>query len=148
MNAARTSVKASLADADSLADASQQAPADPATLWPSQQQPPSSRAPQAPATHSSRWLVLVASGMLVIAAAAVVSSVVYLGNGCFWERQKAYADLELGAEGAFKRSMNTVTSVVGYAGGTGVSSDGLVCYHHPGSNQGNTYGNLGHCEVV
>jgi hypothetical protein len=75
-------------------------------------------------------------------------TVVYFGNGCFWERQYAYTNVEMDESGPFKRPSSEVTSVVGYGGGRGQSSDGLVCYHHAGGNQDNTYGSLGHCEVV
>jgi hypothetical protein len=75
-------------------------------------------------------------------------TVAYFGNGCFWERQKAYADVEMDETGPFKRSMGEVTSVVGYAGGSGQSTNGQVCYHHSGGNQDSDYGHLGHCEVV
>jgi len=71
---------------------------------------------------------------------------VYFGNGCFWERQYAYVQLEMDF---FQRSQETVTSLCGYAGGNGdVGSNDLVCYHHSGGNPGDVYSQLGHAEVV
>lgn len=77
-------------------------------------------------------------------------TVVYLGNGCFWERQFAYVQVE--GEAPFGRTAASApTAVVGYAGGTGgtggAGPGGLVCYHHSGS-QANVYSHLGHAEVV
>lgn len=88
---------------------------------------------------------------------------VYFGNGCFWERQYAYANIELATAErpclersreakcttikSFKRTPLTVTAKSGYAGGTMPSSNGRVCYHHSG-DQGDLYGKLGHAEVV
>lgn len=88
---------------------------------------------------------------------------VWLGNGCFWERQYAYANIELSPsqrpclEGvgsatcksmySFGRSMYTVTSKVGYAGGITPSTNGKVCYHHE-DRPGDVYSTLGHAEVT
>ena len=69
--------------------------------------------------------------------------IVYLGNGCFWERQWAYAVLETDQNGVFRRSRSGVTSIVGYAGG---SAHEQVCYHT--GNASRDYGPLGHAEVV
>ena len=70
------------------------------------------------------------------------TGVVYLGNGCFWERQWAYVGIEKDANGPFKRAASNVTSVVGYAGGSDYAQ---VCYH---SGQAHDYGPLGHAEAV
>jgi len=78
---------------------------------------------------------------------------VYFGSGCFWERQYAYAwEVELGGslEGnstLFGRSMDTVTSAVGYAGSKKVGPNGRVCYHNDES-QADDYDVLGHGEAV
>lgn len=69
------------------------------------------------------------------------STWVYLGNGCFWERQKAYVDIELNS---FRRPGANVSALVGYAGG---SPADRVCYHHRGS-QSDVYSHLGHAEAV
>jgi len=77
---------------------------------------------------------------------------VYFADGCFWERQFAYVMVEKNEGGPFQRKGGSVTSVVGYAGGKNgakaTGKDGLVCYHHSGGNQDNTYGHLGHAEAV
>lgn len=72
----------------------------------------------------------------------VAGTRVYLGNGCFWERQYAYSNLE---QDKFKRDMVNVTSVSGYAGSVCTGRGGLVCYH---GALGSDYGALGHAEVV
>lgn len=71
------------------------------------------------------------------------STVVYLGNGCFWERQYDYVMIE---QQAWGRPQAQVSSLVGYAGGKGVSSSGHVCYSS--WSQGYVYAELGHAEVV
>lgn len=84
------------------------------------------------------------------------STSVYLGNGCFWERQYAYVNIELNCQfnpkptrakcTPFNRSTDKLTSVVGYAGGT---LGDLACYHHSGdSTDGTLYEDLGHAEAV
>ena len=81
---------------------------------------------------------------------------VYLGNGCFWERQYAYVNIEMRCAAAyatplcgspFGRGARNVSSVVGYAGGTRPSpaARGRVCYH---TQDGAHYGALGHAEAV
>ena len=70
---------------------------------------------------------------------------VWFGEGCFWERQYAYVQVELAPTGPFKRSNRTVTSVVGYAGSKKSGPDGHVCYDNGGPTD---YGDLGHCETV
>jgi len=71
---------------------------------------------------------------------------IWFGEGCFWERQWAYFNVEIDPEGPFKRTNETVSSVVGYAGSKKAGPDGLVCYH---SNDGaSDYEMLGHCEDV
>jgi len=66
---------------------------------------------------------------------------VYFGNGCFWERQWAYINVEKAAP--FSRPQVNLTSLVGYAGGTTVASE--VCYHTGDSRD---YSRLSHAEVV
>eukprot|EP00808_Paulinella_micropora_P018829 g31912.t1 len=76
---------------------------------------------------------------------------VYLGNGCFWERQYAYVNVEMecnfdpkptrAACTPFHRPIEKVTSLVGYAGGT---KAGLPCYHSGAVS----YEELGHAEVT
>ena len=69
------------------------------------------------------------------------STTVYFGNGCFWERQYAYVNVE---QGKWGRGDADVSSVVGYAGGKGgAGPDGKVCYHHSGA-QDDVYSSLGH----
>ena len=70
------------------------------------------------------------------------TGVVYLGNGCFWERQWAYVGIERDANGPFKRAAGNVTSVVGYAGGSDYAQ---VCYH---SGLAHDYGPLGHVTLI
>lgn len=75
------------------------------------------------------------------------STTVYLGNGCFWERQYAYTNLELDCTFSpasttaacvpFRRSLENITSKAGYAGGV---KSGLACY--------DTYKDMGHTEVT
>ncbi len=72
---------------------------------------------------------------------------VVLGNGCFWERQYAYAMLEYG-NSLFARELPDLTSRAGYAGALDVGSDGRVCYHHSGGDQSDIYSTLGHAEGV
>merc|ERR1712045_1107028 len=89
---------------------------------------------------------------------------IYLGNGCFWERQYAYANIEIKigkrpceeASGtsvclwktSFNRDWLKVTARVGYAGGSRVPSNGRVCYHHHTSSGDDLYSDYGHAEVV
>ena len=70
---------------------------------------------------------------------------VWFGDGCFWERQYAYVQVELDPSGPFKRSNRTITSVVGYAGSKNAGPGGHVCYDNGGPTD---YGDLGHCETV
>jgi len=74
---------------------------------------------------------------------AAASGVVYLGNGCFWERQWAYYKVEVYPAGPFRRPAAQVSSLVGYAGGADHSR---VCYHT--GNPAQDYGDLGHAEAV
>ena len=71
---------------------------------------------------------------------------VYFGNGCFWGRQKGFVDTEM----KMGRSMDSVSSIVGYAGGRGGADgrgdNGQVCYYY--SAPGTQYERLGHAEVV
>lgn len=71
---------------------------------------------------------------------------VYLGNGCFWERQWAYYVVETAKGGPFVRAPVDITARTGYAGGTPPPADSpSVCYH---TGDGRDYGRLGHAEVV
>lgn len=67
---------------------------------------------------------------------------IYLGNGCFWERQWAYVNVEMHQ---FQRPAPNVTSYVGYAGGRAPPASDWVCYH---TNDEHDYERLGHAEVV
>ena len=69
---------------------------------------------------------------------------IYLGNGCFWERQWAYVEVETRA---WHRAPENVTSKVGYAGGSRAGASGRVCYHC-GLLCPDDYSVLGHSEVV
>jgi len=69
---------------------------------------------------------------------------VYLGNGCFWERQWAYVEIETQA---WHRKPENVSSKVGYAGGSRSGASGRVCYHC-GLVCPEDYAGLGHSEVV
>jgi peptide methionine sulfoxide reductase MsrA len=73
------------------------------------------------------------------------TGVVYLGNGCFWERQWAYYNVEISPRAPFRRKPDDTTSLVGYAGGKAPSGEGEVCYH---TGDGRDYGALGHAEAV
>ena len=70
---------------------------------------------------------------------------IYLGNGCFWERQWAYFGVETSATGAFKRAAKAFSAKVGYAGGRAPSEGNAVCYH---TGDARDYSTLGHAEVV
>ena len=67
---------------------------------------------------------------------------IYLGNGCFWERQYAYYVVE---SQQFGRSGGGISSKTGYAGGNEEPGP-PVCYHT--SSPLHDYGALGHAEVV
>uniref|UniRef100_A0A7S0J2C6 peptide-methionine (S)-S-oxide reductase n=1 Tax=Calcidiscus leptoporus TaxID=127549 RepID=A0A7S0J2C6_9EUKA len=69
---------------------------------------------------------------------------VYFGNGCFWERQWAYFNVE--QYPPFSRPAEQATALVGYAGGTG-RAGATVCYHCAGGCSSD-YTELGHAEVV
>jgi hypothetical protein len=98
-------------------------------------------------TIPSAWVATML--LLSVASAAPLATPphydVWFGEGCFWERQYAYVNLELNQTGPFKRSNRTITSVVGYAGAKGTGDDGLVCYENDSSND---YGSLGYAEAV
>jgi len=70
------------------------------------------------------------------------STLLYLGNGCFWERQWAYLNIEMHD---FKRPDAALTSVVGYAGGRAPPENDYVCYH---TGDAHDYSSLGHAEVT
>ena len=72
---------------------------------------------------------------------------VWFGQGCFWERQWAYVNIELDEQGPFARTNSSVSSRVGYAGSLKSGANGLVCYHN---NEDPTadYAALGHAEQV
>jgi peptide methionine sulfoxide reductase MsrA len=77
------------------------------------------------------------------AAAATGARPVYFGNGCFWGRQHTFYE----AERTIGRTDDTITSVVGYAGGAGgAGSKDTVCYYYGAAET--VYERLGHCEVV
>eukprot|EP00457_Paulinella_chromatophora_P010113 gb/GEZN01010202.1/.p1 GENE.gb/GEZN01010202.1/~~gb/GEZN01010202.1/.p1 ORF type:complete len:323 (+),score=31.48 gb/GEZN01010202.1/:201-1169(+) len=93
---------------------------------------------------------------LVIPLALPNGTAIWLGNGCFWERQYAYVNIELNCDfnpkptpapclKPFNRSKANITSKAGYAGGFG---KGLACYHSGDRNDGTSYELLGHAEVV
>lgn len=69
---------------------------------------------------------------------------VYFGDGCYWERQYAYVQVEMNV---FNRSMAEVTAHTGYGGSAKKGNDGLVCYHHAGGDQSDDYADLGYTEA-
>jgi len=71
---------------------------------------------------------------------------IYVGNGCFWHTQ--YDTFMIEKNPPFSRSLEEITSLVGYAGSVRTSSDGYVCYHNFIGSSGSDYGHLGHAEVV
>ena len=79
---------------------------------------------------------------LLLANASTVA--IYLGNGCFWERQWAYFNVETDSEGPFQRAAALFTAKVGYAGGR-TPPGTAVCYH---TSDARDYSRLGHAEVV
>ena len=72
---------------------------------------------------------------------------VVLGNGCFWERQYAYAMIEY-TNPLFERSLYNLSARSGYAGSLKDGVNGRVCYHHAGGSSGDIYSTLGHAEGV
>ena len=69
---------------------------------------------------------------------------VYLGMGCFWHTR--YDTFLVEQKPPFSRvAVKTITSLVGYAGGSYMSADGSVCYQ---GNPSSDYNLLGHTEVV
>lgn len=72
---------------------------------------------------------------------------VWFGQGCFWERQWAYVNIELDKKGPFQRSNASVSSRVGYAGSLKTGEDGLVCYAND-ADPSSSYEGLGHAETV
>ncbi|GFR42666.1 hypothetical protein Agub_g3477 [Astrephomene gubernaculifera] len=68
---------------------------------------------------------------------------VYFGNGCFWGRQRDFAEVELRQLG---RPAERVTALVGYAGGNSAGPGGRVCYVY--GDPRTRYDMLGHAEVV
>ena len=76
-------------------------------------------------------------------AAAGRARPIYFGNGCFWGRQHTFYEAEL----SLGRTDDTITSVVGYAGGASARpADSPVCYYYGPSET--VYERLGHCEVI
>ena len=64
------------------------------------------------------------------ASPAADPNLVYFGNGCFWERQWAYYNVETDKAGPFARAAADFTAYVGYAGGQNPPNGGsAVCYH-------------------
>ena len=70
---------------------------------------------------------------------------VYLGQGCFWERQWAYFKVETDDDGPFRRTPSSFSAYVGYAGGKMPNEGGAVCYH---TGDDRDYTTLGHGEAV
>lgn len=68
-----------------------------------------------------------------------------LGNGCFWHTQYDAVVVEQDAAGPFNRSDETVTALVGYAGGVYESPRRTACY---GGTVYDDYAKLGHAEAV
>ena len=69
---------------------------------------------------------------------------VYLGMGCFWHTQ--YDTFLVEQKPPFSRVADkTITSLVGYAGGSYMRADRSVCYQ---GNPSSDYNLLGHTEVV
>eukprot|EP00241_Pyramimonas_parkeae_P012784 CAMPEP_0114232050 /NCGR_PEP_ID=MMETSP0058-20121206/4391_1 /TAXON_ID=36894 /ORGANISM="Pyramimonas parkeae, CCMP726" /LENGTH=263 /DNA_ID=CAMNT_0001343481 /DNA_START=110 /DNA_END=901 /DNA_ORIENTATION=+ len=68
---------------------------------------------------------------------------IYFGSGCFWGRQKDFADVEKQVLG---RSSAEVTSLVGYAGGHPEAVKRRACYYHAPHDL--IYENQGHAEVT
>ena len=80
------------------------------------------------------------------APAAPASIDIYLGNGCFWERQWAYYVVETDRGRPFGRPADNFTAIVGYAGGRRPTNNASeVCYH---SGDARDYSTLGHAEVT
>jgi peptide methionine sulfoxide reductase MsrA len=72
---------------------------------------------------------------------------VYLGNGCFWERQWAYYNVETLAGGPFARAATSFTAYVGYAGGRDPPAGrGTATCYHTGDER--DYSRLGSAEAV
>lgn len=72
---------------------------------------------------------------------------VYLGNGCFWERQWAYFNVETNKTGPFSRNAVDFTAYAGYAGGEDppAGRGTSVCYH---TGDARDYAHLGSAEAV
>lgn len=68
---------------------------------------------------------------------------VYFGCGCFWHMQHGLTEAEMSE---LSREGQDITARAGYAGGTQLGDDGLVCYHN--AQHKADYGSLGHAEVV
>ena len=69
---------------------------------------------------------------------------IYLANGCYWERQWAYYEVET-THPAFSRSDANFSAKVGYAGGTRAGNGAPVCYH---SGDARDYSRIGMAEAT
>ena len=69
---------------------------------------------------------------------------IYLANGCYWERQWAYYEVET-THPAFSRSDANFSAKVGYAGGTAPGNGAPVCYH---SGDARDYSRIGMAEAT
>lgn len=89
-------------------------------------------------------LAVGAAIWLPVAAHAATGQVqVFFGNGCFWHLQHDFLQHEVSLLG---RKDDTVTTLVGYAGGKQAGPKGEVCYHNV--QFAPDYGMMGHTEVV
>jgi len=95
---------------------------------------------QAGSAAAAAVLALTVTGAPVLAEE--LPDTVYFGNGCFWGRQKDFVDTEK----KMGRVPESITSIVGYAGGPKAGPDGSVCYYY--SDPRTVYESLGHAEVV
>ena len=109
-------------------------PPSPSPTSPSPSPPPPSPSPTPPSVAAPS----------VAPPSSPGSVLVYLGNGCFWERQWAYVQIETQQ---WQRPAVNVSSKVGYAGGSRAGANGRVCYHC-GFACPDDYTTLGHAEVV
>jgi len=92
--------------------------------------------------HAEAYESSVTLGEVAQISEAAAGAEVYFGNGCFWGRQHEFVE----AERRLGRNDDTITSLVGYAGGAGGDSDGKVCYYY--GRKDTIYERLGHGEVV
>eukprot|EP01079_Euglenida_sp_SAG-EU17-18_P005221 gene5221-935_t len=86
--------------------------------------------------------------LLTSLASVSAQTDIWLADGCFWEAQFAYFQVESDSKGPFKRANGTISSRTGYAGSVQTADDHLVCYHHGGGDQNDDYATLGYTEAV